>query len=931
MILSWNEIKSRALEFSQEWAGEASEDAEAKSFWDAFFRVFGINRRRLASFEKAVKKLSGKQGFIDLFWESTLIVEHKSKGRSLDKAFEQATDYFHGLEDYQLPKFVLVSDFAKFRLYDLEKSHETFLEFALEDLHKNVEQFGFIAGYQKRVYKEQDPVNIKAAENMGRLHDRLKEIGYTGHGLELYLVRLLFCLFADDGGIFEKGIFAQYLEEKTNEDGSDLAMHLGQLFEVLNTPKDKRYKTLDESLNEFPYVNGKLFEERLSTASFDSKMRTLLLESSALDWGQISPAIFGSLFQSVMDEDARRNLGAHYTSEKNILKLIKPLFLDDLWAERNKAKGDKNKLRNVHDKLARLRFIDPACGCGNFLIVAYRELRMLELDILKELYPVGQQQLLDIESILKLSVDQFYGIEYEEFPAQIAQVAMWLIDHQMNMKTSEAFGLYYVRLPLTKAATIVHGNALRLKWEEVLNLSRDAENLSQLYILGNPPFIGSKMMTPVQRQELTEAFDGAKDVGVLDYVCAWYAVATKLMTLCKNTYPHLITKTAFVSTNSIAQGEQVAILWSPLFAKGAKLHFAHQTFRWSNEARGKAAVHCVIVGFALVETPKQKLFEYLDINSESHEIEVDSLNAYLVNGKNLLIFKRQQPISPFPEMQKGSQPTDGGNLLFTNDEKSEFLKLEPNAEKFIRPFLGSDEFINNIKRWCLWLTGISPSELRALPHVLARVEKVKQSRLASPKAATVKWAQMPTLFTETRQPDEDYLLIPSVSSENRRYIPIGYLGKNVVASNLAFTLPRASKYLFGVLGSVMHMAWVRHIAGRLKSDFRYSNTLVYNNFPFPQSPTPKQIESVEKAAQSVLDARLLYPTSSLADLYDPTTRPPELTKAHTALDKAVDACYGKTGFESEAKRMEFLFELYDMYTKGFLAEEKPKRSRKKAA
>ena len=834
---------------------------------------------------------------------------------------------FTDSEDYQLPKYVLVSDFAKFRLYDLEQNQE-FLEFPLEDLHKNVEHFGFIAGYQKRVYQEQDPVNIKAAEKMGKLHDRLKEIGYTGHGLELYLVRLLFCLFADDGGIFEKGIFAQYLEEKTNEDGSDLAMHLGQLFEVLNTPKDKRFKTLDENLNDFPYVNGKLFEERLPTASFDSKMRTLLLESSALDWGQISPAIFGSLFQSVMDETARRNLGAHYTSEKNILKLIKPLFLDELWTERTKAKGDKNKLRNLHDKLSRLRFIDPACGCGNFLIVAYRELRLLELDILKELYPVGQQQLLDIESILKLSVDQFYGIEYEEFPAQIAQVAMWLIDHQMNMKVSEAFGLYYVRLPLTKAATVVHGNALRLKWEEVLNLERDAEKLSQVYILGNPPFVGKSLQNDDQKADMESVFADVNGAGVLDYVAAWFYKASQLM----QAYKTLPTKTALVSTNSITQGEQVAALWGELFKNlGIKIHFAHRTFRWSNEARGQAAVHCVIVGFACNETNTKRLFDYPDISSDPVEKTCSNINPYLYDASTVIVYKRSASISNVPPMLYGSKPVDGGHLLFSDEEKEEFLKLEPKAKPYIRQFMGSDEFLYSVKRWCLWLKGISPNDLKQMPHVLKRIEEVRKMRQESKKEATRKWANFPTLFIEDRQPDSDYLVVPEVSSENRRYLPVGFNSKEIVASNLVYTIPNATLYIFGLMSSNMHVQWLKVIGGRLKSDFRYSASLTYNNFPFPDSPTDKQTQTVEKAAQSVLDARLLYPDSSLADLYDPNTMPPELVKAHNALDKAVDACYGKTGFESEAKRMEFLFELYDTYTKGFLAEEKPKRSRKKSS
>ena len=926
MALSWNEIKSRANEFSQEWAGETSEDAEAKSFWDDFFKVFGIKRRRLASFEQAVKKIDGGTGFIDLFWEGTLIVEHKSKGKNLDKAFGQATDYFHGLEEHQLPKYVLVSDFARFRLYDLEAGLDEYHEFPLERLVDNVQLFGFIAGYQKRTYKEQDPVNIRAAEKMGKLHDRLKEIGYTGHELELYLVRLVFCLFADDGGIFEKGIFLEYLENKTREDGSDLAGHLAQLFEVLNTPEERRFKNLDESLKEFPYVNGKLFEERLPPASFDGKMRGLLLESSALDWGQISPAIFGSLFQSVMDAEARRNLGAHYTSENNILKLIKPLFLDELWAEREKARGSKPRLQALHEKLSRMRFIDPACGCGNFLIVAYRELRLLELDILKELY--AGVQLINIERILRLNVDQFYGIEYEEFPSQIAQVAMWLIDHQMNMRVSEAFGLYYVRLPLSKAATIAHGNALKLDWGAVLNLERDRENLSHLYIFGNPPFVGAKVMSDPQREDVARVAGHLPSFGLLDYVAAWYVRATALMRQARAT--GLPCTSGFVSTNSVTQGEQVGVLWGYLLDQGIKINFAHRTFKWSNEARNRAAVHCVIIGFALEDAPKKRLYEYFRGEAEAHEREVARINPYLTPGRDVIIVNRSAPLSDVPPLSTGNKPIDDGNYLFTSEERSAFLEREPRAAPYFRRWIGSEEFINSIERWCLYLRDCPPNILRAMPEAMKRVEAVRKYRLESKSKPTRSLASTPTRFHVENVPAREYMVIPEVSSENREYIPVGFITPDYLSSNKLRILPDASLYLFGVLHSEMHMAWVRCVSGRLKSDFQYSVKLVYNNFPFPSDVPEKRIQAVERAAQAVLDARALYPSSSLADLYDSNTMPPELVKAHQALDRAVDACYGKPGFESEAKRMEFLFDLYDTYTKGFLAEDKPKRRRKSA-
>jgi len=465
MALGWNEVKERAVRFSKEWEHAFNEEADAKQFLIEFFNVFGISNRRVATFEHRVKKLGDFDGYIDLLWKGTMLVEMKSRGKNLDKAYQQAIDYTHGLKELELPKYILVSDFATFRLYDLDENQR--YDFALSDLVSHVQLFGFIAGYQKRTYKDEDPVNIEAAYHMGILHDALKEAGYTGRDLEIYLVRLLFCLFADDTGIFERSIFLDYLNQKTNTDGSDLGMHLAQLFQVLNTPNEKRQKTLDESLEQFPYINGHLFEQQLPFASFNSRMRATLLQCSALDWNKISPAIFGSMFQSVMNETERRNLGAHYTSEKNILKLIKPLFLDALWQEFATAKTSTGKLRAFHKKVASLRFLDPACGCGNFLVITYRELRLLELEILKVLQK--GQRVLDLESLLQCNVDRFYGIEYEEFPAQIAQVALWLTDHQMNMKVSAEFGEYFVRLPLKKSAKIVHGNALQIEWQTLLN------------------------------------------------------------------------------------------------------------------------------------------------------------------------------------------------------------------------------------------------------------------------------------------------------------------------------------------------------------------------------------------------------------------------------------------------------------------------------
>ena len=910
--LSWNEIKSRALAFSKHWADAKDEDAEAKPFLIDFFEIFGITNKRIARFEHAVKKFGGKQGFVDLFWPGVLLVEMKSRGRNLTRAYNQAMDYFDGIRESDLPRYILVSDFARFALTDLENG--TTLEFSLENLHKEVKNFGFIAGYTTQIITPQDPINIKAAERMGKLHDALKDIGYAGHALEVYLVRLLFCLFAEDTGIFQKRQFQDYLEQHTTEDGADLAHHLATLFYVLNTPEHQRLKNLDEDLAAFPYVNGKLFAETLPPAGFDAAMRTALLSACMLDWSRISPAIFGSLFQSIMDATARRNLGAHYTSEENILKLIKPLFLDALWAEFEKIQRNHAKLIEFHERLAQLRFLDPACGCGNFLVITYRELRKLELEILKKLHKTDQ--LLEIDTLTRLNVDQFYGIEIEEFPAQIAQVALWLTDHQMNLQTSEVFGAYFARIPLRHAPTIVHGNALRIDWHDV------CPNAD--YIIGNPPFVGAKFMSAEQRADANAVFGNIKNAGLLDFVTAWHVKATRYM------QQHPQTETALVSTNSTTQGEQVGALWGWMLAQGVKINFAHRTFSWTNEARGKAAVHVVIIGFALHDINSKIIYEYEDIKGEPHAVEAKRINPYLVDATEIFIENRRQPISTIPEIVFGSMANDGGFLILQDDEKENLIKSQPLAAKWIRPFLGAEEFINNKSRWCLWLADINPSELRTIPEVYERVLSVKKHRLSSNRAATNKLANTPYLFGEIRQPSSIYLMLPRVSSELRKFIPIGYLPPEIIASDAALTISNATLFHFGILTSTQHNAWMRTVAGRLKSDYRYSANIVYNNFPWP-TPTDAQRSAIETAAQGVLDARAHYPDSSLADLYDPLTMPPELVKAHAKLDKAVDAAYGYKGANSDAERVAFLFGLYQdligALAKATESNPKPKRAR----
>ena len=912
MPLSWNEIKTRALAFSKEWENTEREEAEAKPFLIAFLNVFGIHRKRVATFEHKVKKLNESDGYIDLLWKGMLLVEMKSRGKDLDKAYQQAKDYCAGLKDYELPKLILISDFFHFHLYH-EDGNKTV--FTLPELIKNCQAFAPIAGYIKRTYQEQDPVNIAAAELMGKLHDRLKAIGYGGHQLELYLVRLLFCLFADDTSIFDKGIFYDYIELKTNEDGSDLAAHIAQVFQILNTHEDNRLTNIDEALAAFPYVNGKLFEEVLPVAGFDSSMREILLQSCRLDWGKISPAIFGSLFQSVMDEKARRNLGAHYTSEKNILKLIKPLFLDELWEEFRSCKKDKNKLKKLHDKISKLRFLDPACGCGNFLIIAYRELRLLELEIVKLL--LEGQQVTSINDYFLVDVDQFYGIEYEEFPSQIAQVAMWLMDHQMNELASLQFGDYFKRIPLKKSATIVCGNALRIDWQSlIVPYPWEKHETKYDYIFGNPPFIGSKWMSIQQREDMQLVGNGVTNSGLLDYVAAWYIKSTGYLKIQDNC------QVAFVSTNSITQGEQVFPLWSFMLAKGIVINFAYRTFAWNNEARGVAAVHCVIIGFSI--TPKLSKSIYIQEGSNIVEIKATSISPYLVDAKSILVPNRSKPICRVSEMATGNKPIDNGHYIFTEEEKDAFIKAEPKSVKFIFLFLGAEEFINNSRRYILYLRNARPEEISEMPKVKERIELVKEFRMRSNSLPTKKLALTPTLYHTDNVPNEPFLVIPQVSSVRRRYIPIGYLNPTIICSDKLRIFRGASLYDFGILTSECHMCWMRTITGRLKSDFQYSVLNVYNNFPWPENPSEKQKAAVEAAAQQVLDARLAFPGSSLADLYDPNTMPPVLVKAHQQLDKAVDLCYRPQPFASETKRIEFLFELYDKYTAGLFVKEKKK-------
>ncbi|OPZ92082.1 MAG: hypothetical protein BWY75_00024 [bacterium ADurb.Bin425] len=899
MPVSWNEIRNNAMRFSKEWAHAKDERAESQTFWNEFFSIFGISRKRVASYENAVKKYGGKQGYVDLFWPGMLLIEHKSRGRNLDRAFQQAFDYFPGIKERDLPRYIFVSDFAKLRVYDLEQ--DDVLEFPISELHKHIKRFGFIAGYQTQQIAPQNPVNIKAAEKMGAIHDLLKASGYQGHQLEMLLVRLLFCLFADMTGIFQPAqSWRLWIEERTADDGSDLGAQLTDFFEILNTEESKRSKLLDEQLAAFPYVNGRLFQEALPVPHFDKKLREMLLDCCTLNWSAISPAIFGAMFQSIMDHKARRNLGAHYTSEENILKVIKPLFLDDLWDEFNQFRSNKKRLLELQKKLGKLRFFDPACGCGNFLVITYREIRKLELEILRAAARAELQMTVDVGILLEVDVDQFYGIEIEEFPAQIAQVALWLTDHQMNTLVSQEFGLYLARIPLKKSPHIHNANALRLDWASVIR----PEECD--FVFGNPPFVGAKYMNDLQRNDAQFVFTDIRNGGLLDFVAAWYVKAANYISTSSGKLP----RCAFVSTSSITQGEQVGILWSWLLGQGYKISFGHRTFQWTNEASGKAAVHCVIIGFEKGTPKKRTIFEYDDLRGEPQAIEAKNINPYLIDADDIVLSRRSEPLCAVPRLAIGNKPVDDGNYLFTTEEKAAFVKAEKHAAPLFRRWIGTDELLYGYERWCLYLKNCPPNQLQKMPNVLLRIEAVRKFRKESKSKPTQKLADFPTQFHVENIPSERFLVVAKVSSEKRYYIPIAFEDPPTMASDLLFIMREASLFHFGILASTMHNSWVHYTCGRLESRYRYSAKIVYNNFPFPQNVSAKQIESVEKAAQHVLDVRSAFPESNLSDLYDPNTMPSDLVKAHQLLDKAVDAAYGRRTFKKDGERVAFLFDLY---------------------
>lgn len=911
MTINWRDIQEQAEALVPKYVDAEDEDRDAKPFWKDLLAIFGVEARQIGAFEERVK-IHGRPGVgkIDYFAPRKFIIEHKSRGKDLDVAYRQAMDYFDALPETEQPRHIVVSDFARIRVYDLEAPEERrIVEFTLEELPKRVTELAFFAEEEVRVYKPEEPIDVKAVRAIGKLHAALKESNYTPEHLSPLLTRIVFCCFADDTGIFEHDALRRYLEEHTKADGSDIGSHLHTVFQILNTPEDLRQTSIHSALENLPYVNGGLFAETLNVVFASRDIRDTLLAAMSFDWSRVSPAVFGSMFQSVMDEKERHDLGAHYTSETNILKVIDGLFLEELRAELDAAKTSKAKLEALWDKLARITLLDPACGCGNFLVIAYRELRRIENEIIARLYKKSAAHVekgnavlqldVDIKKISKLSIENMYGIEIDPFPAEVAKLSLWLMDHQMNMELGALFGKPLRKLPLTEAPHIVQGNALTLDWEQVVSKQR----LS--YILGNPPFLGARVMGAEQKADMAHVFGKTKGLGELDFVTAWYKKAAEYIQKTN-------IECAFVSTNSISQGEQVAIFWSVLREYDIHIRFAHRTFKWSNEATGKAAVYCVIIGFGQDTTPKAQLFHYDDIRGEAREEEVPRINGYLVAAPDVLIGSRKRPLADIPDAVFGSMPNDGGNFIFdTTEAKDAFLAEEPNAAPYIRKLIGAKEFLRGGQRWCLWLKDAAPEALRAMPAVMRRVDAVKLLRSMSPRPGTKKLADTPYLWGEDRHSDVAYILIPSTSSENRDYVPMGFIEPEIIANNSCHIIPHATLYHFGLLESEMHMAWMRAVAGRLKSDYRYSKDIVYNNFPWPEDATDAQKKEVEEAAQTVLDARAKFPNATLADLYDPNTMPPELLKAHKTLDRAVDAAYGiKKPFPSEPARLEFLFERY---------------------
>lgn len=910
--LALNEIRQRCAEFAVNWRDAAGEERqEAQSFVRDLLQAFGITQTKAALYEKRARRSStGGRGYIDALIPGLCLIEMKSRGKDLVSAERQALDYVDDLSDVEAPRWVITCDFSSFRVLDLFADEASELEeFELEDLPRFVDSLAFLAGYQSRSFgtEQQAAASIQAAQLMAELYEALEGSGYDDHSASVFLVRTLFCLYADDAGIWERDLFLEFLTNRTTDDGSDLGAQLSVLFQVLNAKPSARNRNIDELMARFPYVNGSVFGETLHIPFFDRSARELLIRACMFNWAQISPAIFGSLFQAVKSKEDRRELGEHYTTEANILKLIEPLFLDEVNGRFVDAFHDASGLRKLQRDMGAMRFMDPACGCGNFLIVAYREMRALELKIMMRLQELSvknaqSEVILDMTDFVKVKMTSFYGIELEEWPATIARTAMFLVDHQANQAMIMGIGSAPEMLPLISSATIHVGNALRTDWHEVVPASEN------VYILGNPPFIGARLMSATQKEDMALLWPKGA-VGNMDYCTGWHAKAMRYFQDAKRA------QFAFVTTNSIVQGVAVADLFEPLLeGEGWRISFAHRTFAWSSEASNAANVHCVIVGLSKGrQRAAARLFSYSSLKGDPVEHPAGNISPYLVDAPNVFIRSRRTVLGALPAMSFGSMPNDGGHLIVETEEYAEVAR-DPIATKYLRRLVGSKELVRNEWRWCLWLKDAEPSDIRVSPVLRKRVEAVREVRASSKRAATAKLAATPSLFGENRQLNSDYLCVPSVVSESRSYFTCAILPSEVIASNLAFQCEDPDGFAFAIASSSMFITWQRTVGGRLKSDLRFSNTVVWNNLPLPKVNADVR-EKICEAGQKILEVRSKYPDRSLAEHYSPLAMSPELLKAHAALDRLVDKAFGsKTALDSEMGRQEVLMSQYKKLT-----------------
>jgi hypothetical protein len=896
-ILNSNEIKTRVKEFAERHKNSHYEKGQTQSFYDDFWRVFGRDRMSFATYEKEIKQ-NDSNGFIDVFWPKWLIIEQKSEGRDLVKAMAQADKYCANLSENLQPRYILACDFQTFHLVDrIERKDWTF---KLSDLSEKIQYFDFMRGLEQYEIIDEDPVNTVASEMLGQIYEILEEYGYGKHNMVYLLTRLTYCLFADDTDIFEANTLQKFLKTRTSVDGSDLGGKLVELFQVLNTPVEKRAKNLDEDLAAFPYINGNLFQDSIAIPSFDSKMRDLLINACEFNWSKVSPVIFGSLFQSVMNGEERHSSGGHYTKRKNIMKVIRPLFLDNLIDEFNlikqiKTNQRKKNLEKFQEKLSQLKFLDPACGSGNFLIVAYQELRRLELHVISELYD-KQIKRLDVSILSKISIDQFYGIEINEFSAHISQVSLWMMEHLMNQELSNMFGESFIDIPLKTHPNILNQDALEIDWNDLL------PNNECSFIFGNPPYLGANNYKFQQHIEKGHQIKRLADIGdkggVLDYVTGWFLKAGE--------YANELIHVGFVSTNSIIQGQQVGHLWDILLGKyNFKINFVFKDFKWKSDARGAATVTVVIIGFSKTSMDKKRLF-YLAENKIVEE-NPKYISPYLI-GSDIelpIVRKTSSSLNNLPTIIKGSQPRDNQHYIFTHDEKRSFLEREPGAEPFLRPYVNADGFLKNVSRWILTLQNIKPNELRKLPEIKKRVAEVKLFRSKSDSSETRELD--PLHYYADVIPTNPFLVIPATTSERREYIPLGFLEPPIIPSNATMIIENASLGLFGLLSSKMHMLWVRTVGGKLESRLRYSVGIIYKTFPLPEN----DFEILENVSKKILQIRSKYPDNSLEDLYDPVTMPSDLKKAHFDLDIAVEKLYRSKPFSTDDERISFLLSKYE--------------------